>query len=269
MPVGNGITVRIRDANGVLLDEAGPTNDEPRGFRYRLITAEPSSYFEVIITVEKRFQWKEMETLFFAIAYDEGADEHLGSTDFTMAWAIPANGDYLGEHIFTEASKCENARSALLKTTYSMPNAASASKFFVWVLKRNVNSTDTDSGEKHKAGQFPSPFKRRLGVPPWLHLGIRSSWPSLIESEEAAACRPGHPIPVRIQTAQHSTSDTDVATANRLFPLSPSQRSAESRSISTASSHSSRGTEMCASFTSGTLVWLPSCAMIIIKVLEH
>lgn len=101
MPRGNSITVQIKDADGLALEEAGVAGqDEPRGFKYRLVTAKPDAQFQICITVEDRFDWKETNTLFVAIAYDDGAEEHLGGSDLTMAWAIPAGGKPMGEHIF-------------------------------------------------------------------------------------------------------------------------------------------------------------------------
>lgn len=198
MPTGNGITVRVKDANGDSLEEAGPSSEEPRQFRCRLIAATPGTRFEITVIVEKRFAWQGADTLFIAIAYDDGLEEHLGGTDFTMAWAIPNREDCLGEHTFTKATKHGSDSAALLKTTYSMPDAVAAGKFFVEDLKRNVDLTDGCSSEKYKSRPFSSPLERCPSFSSWLHFGVRASWPSIIESNEAAACRASRSVPVRI-----------------------------------------------------------------------
>lgn len=132
MAIGNGITVRIKGADGREIDELKPNEKEPRSFRYRTISATPGTKFEVSVTVEKRFDWKDADCIFVAISYDDGAEEHLGEVDYTMAWAISSKKDFLGEHSFARATRCENDLSdTLMKTAYFMPAAASGGESFV------------------------------------------------------------------------------------------------------------------------------------------
>ncbi|KAF2160822.1 hypothetical protein M409DRAFT_28701 [Zasmidium cellare ATCC 36951] len=157
MAIGNGITVRIKGADGREIDELKPNEKEPRSFRYRTISATPGTKFEVSVTVEKRFDWKDADCIFVAIAYDDGAEEHLGEVDYTMVWAISSKKDFLGEHLFT---------------AYFMTAAATGATRNVKQDKYRHRSKDDLVSHRacisvyvHRGHLSPNPKKRRLADP--------------------------------------------------------------------------------------------------------
>ncbi|KAK4506009.1 hypothetical protein PRZ48_003974 [Zasmidium cellare] len=173
MAVSNGITVRVKSEDGRALEEVEPKDEEPRNFRYRPISAIAGSKFEISVTVEKRFDWKGADCIFIAIAYDDGKEERLGETDYTMAWAISKSKDYLGEHVFSRATRCEKDESVeVLSTTYEMPAAAIGATKNIEPDKHRHRSKDALVSHRscvsvyvHRGHLSLNPEKRRLADP--------------------------------------------------------------------------------------------------------
>lgn len=128
MVVANRVAVRIKNTKGFTFGEVAPQADERRCLKYRLISAKPDAEFTVSVEVEDRFNWKGADTLFIAIAYDDGEEEHLGDSALTQAWAISRSGDYLREHTFKYVVSRQSDEAEQSSKRYRMPNAVPSGK---------------------------------------------------------------------------------------------------------------------------------------------
>ncbi|KAF2160821.1 hypothetical protein M409DRAFT_59614 [Zasmidium cellare ATCC 36951] len=121
----HGLTVCIKDESGVPFKEQLPSSEEPRNYRHRLISAEPGTEFSVSLTIDDDFDWREADSLFVAIAYDDGQSESLRKSRLTQAHAIEKRGSHSGEYSFTTVATWGHQGSECLEYAYQMPGSVS------------------------------------------------------------------------------------------------------------------------------------------------